>query len=451
MAGVSDLVSYNPPQTSGCLLEMIQSIINSTTKEAENKIQDIQHLIQEFGDNTNHNSGSHHSSSSLTSFGDISVISSGGFGVVFQGRHRLDGQRYAIKVIPITLSPEKDTFTDILLSKIREVRYLAQLHHPNIIRYHNSWMHFCNTDSPVEFLQDLIITHRIDASQKWSLAEYSLDSRDNDSSLEESSITTSRDDSNLVTTPKGKGITRSSSDLVLSGSHTSLGKIHLILYLQMELMGQTLSEWREANSPPDYMMYHVFGEVLKGVEYLHQTTPPVIHCDLKPDNILIRTKGSLSSDEDTSPVDKSTNHQFKISPTNQVVNSYNCPFEVKIADFGLVSVIGHPWSPLPTEGTLTYKAPELQEGKPPTPASDIYSLGVIFYEMINHFDTAMERAQTLTDFKSGKITTKTLLDKMVHKDPFKRPSVQEVRYYLEGVYLQDRVDYHTGAKKTKLP
>ncbi len=77
----------------------------------------------------------------------------------------------------------------------------------------------------------------------------------------------------------------------------------------------------------------------------------IVHRDLKPDNILVTASGSP-----------------------------------KIADFGLAKRIRA--SELPTSklaGTPHYMAPELLHGQPATPASDVFALGVCFYQMLTGY------------------------------------------------------------------
>ncbi|NBU73334.1 MAG: hypothetical protein EBS53_18155, partial [Bacteroidetes bacterium] len=57
---------------------------------------------------------------------------SGGFGTVYRYFHPIDEMEYAIKKIRITNKDWKHLF--------REVRLLARLSHPHIIRYFHSWL-----------------------------------------------------------------------------------------------------------------------------------------------------------------------------------------------------------------------------------------------------------------------------------------------------------------------
>jgi serine/threonine protein kinase len=89
-------------------------------------------------------------------------------------------------------------------------------------------------------------------------------------------------------------------------------------------------------------------KICRGVGYAHRAG--LIHCDLKPQNILVTTDGGA-----------------------------------KITDFGISRALAsvHPeehseivW------GSPQYFSPEQARGEGPSPASDVYSLGVIFYEML---------------------------------------------------------------------
>jgi eukaryotic-like serine/threonine-protein kinase len=94
--------------------------------------------------------------------------------------------------------------------------------------------------------------------------------------------------------------------------------------------------------------FEILRDICKGMSVAHQAD--IVHRDLKPQNILINDDGL-----------------------------------VKIVDFGLAAAISHPDSRLTASGTLmgtpAYMAPEQIRGGDIDRRTDIYSLGVIMYEM----------------------------------------------------------------------
>lgn len=129
-------------------------------------------------------------------------------------------------------------------------------------------------------------------------------------------------------------------------------------YLVMEYVdGQSLARLISSRGHLDAATcLPLFAQVAEGLAYAHDASH-VIHCDIKPDNILLDKGG-----------------------------------RVRIADFGLAGVPGHGASGLHSQlaskgtviGTPTYIAPELVEGgvTKADQRSDIYSLGATLYQAI---------------------------------------------------------------------
>jgi len=78
-------------------------------------------------------------------FRELSALGRGGFGTVFRCTNALDGRLYAIKKIRIKTQVSMDGsvgvhFKEKLHRVLREVKILALLDHPNIVRYYTAWL-----------------------------------------------------------------------------------------------------------------------------------------------------------------------------------------------------------------------------------------------------------------------------------------------------------------------
>jgi serine/threonine protein phosphatase PrpC len=125
------------------------------------------------------------------------------------------------------------------------------------------------------------------------------------------------------------------------------------LYTVTEFVdGQTLTQWMiDHPRPPLESVRQIVEQVAKGLQAFHRLE--MLHQDLRPDNILIDHTGT-----------------------------------VKIVDFGSTRVAGilETASPADREnllGTAQYSAPEYFLGEAGTPRSDLFSLGVIAYQMLS--------------------------------------------------------------------
>lgn len=336
-------------------------------------------------------------------FHQITLVKSGGFGIVFRAVHRLDNQVYALKLIPlrILLTSNLQTF---LLSKIREIRYLAKLNHPNIVRYYNSWIDLNKTENIYHYFS----LHNVDLYNcSYELSQTSQDSRSTDEEeyghdglMDWQEHEDKIEDQNDEIDKETEILNVTEKDLVVTCPTENYKYIYLSI--QMEYIPNTLKTWIKTQ-PSLLELYEVLSGLLLGLEYLHQYTPPIIHCDLKPDNILV---GKTQNDK----------------------------WIAKLADFGLVTQLNSIWRPSSGEGTSLYKAPEL-EVMNPTPAADIYSLGLVLYEINLKYQTEMERYDLLLKFRNGTTKTNTLLDMMVAENPDLRPNIGEVREYLKKMTI----------------
>ncbi|HCI82864.1 MAG TPA: hypothetical protein DHW02_24595 [Ktedonobacter sp.] len=130
-------------------------------------------------------------------------------------------------------------------------------------------------------------------------------------------------------------------------------------YMVMEYVeGITLAEFihntsYEGRFPPPDEIIHLFTSISRAIDYAHQRG--IIHRDIKPANILL---------------DKRNPSKYQIG-------------EPILTDFGIFKLLGTSTGTLSGSwmGTPAYISPEQAQGYPGNERSDIYSLGIILYEI----------------------------------------------------------------------
>ncbi|XP_023376270.1 eukaryotic translation initiation factor 2-alpha kinase 3 isoform X2 [Pteropus vampyrus] len=105
---------------------------SETQCQTENKYDSVSGEANDSSWNDIKNSG--YISRYLTDFEPIQCMGRGGFGVVFEARNKVDDCNYAIKRIHL---PNRESAREKVM---REVKALAKLEHPGIVRYFNAWL-----------------------------------------------------------------------------------------------------------------------------------------------------------------------------------------------------------------------------------------------------------------------------------------------------------------------
>lgn len=467
----------------------------------------------------------------LTDFEPVQCLGRGGFGVVFEARNKVDDCNYAIKRIRL---PNRELAREKVM---REVKALAKLEHPGIIRYFNAWQESppegwqeemdqrwlkdaSTTDWPMSFLDHMealsvkvpvsssvspVSGEEADAleasvdtqallssSSTGGATSFSVDEGDlsfhpllaHDSLMSERDSQADLDASDTphsfeLCPPRGPSdCTSSSFDIVFEDSgcdrdvdantdsaSTSPGTLternssssshtrhqehvqpsssspprptsltlalpttpptqrtqpspKVYLYIQMQLCRkENLKDWMAQRCLPEQREHNqcldIFLQIAEAVDFLH--SKGLMHRDLKPSNIF-----------------------------------FTMDDVVKVGDFGLVTAMDQEEdedeqssltpAPLLTRhtgqvGTKLYMSPEQLSGNSYSHKVDIYSLGLILFELLCPFRTQMERVRTLTEvralrfpevFSKNNVQELSMVRSMLSPSPAERPEAADI-------------------------
>jgi len=132
------------------------------------------------------------------------------------------------------------------------------------------------------------------------------------------------------------------------GEDPNFGAFMVMEYLEGEMLSVVLHRAKRLRPPQACDILLQIGEAL---HYIHQHN--VVHCDIKAENILLC----------------------------EVPGTKRRKQEVKLLDFGLARSTAHRQT-TSLSGTPHYVAPERIRGEPASPLSDLYGLGILFYELL---------------------------------------------------------------------
>lgn len=406
------------------------------------------------------------------------ILGRGGYGKVVVATNKLDGNSYAIKKIHFS-GVSSTRFSRIL----REVKSLAHLDHPNIVRYNSAWIEDHSVIlEKIESSEDGCsgetknVVHELNNSKyeapilSSSSSSESEDCNDDSDTFTSGTSSTSDCDTFYSTSKNNEEsdvthIFHAPSSETYSTSaqsrHTtsvySQSRFYLqdrkIMYIQMELCRfnleqyikarnkfyfECLDEFKATGRLPDNRrkiffrdkkdrphivsaeklfsfnrtgegsmeltlnpteLDHIFKGIVKGLNYIHENG--MIHRDLKPLNIFFH--------HDLSP----KIGDFGLVSEIKCSCGYNCSIVEKIRIDDLVEAEADeegncrsgattPLGSCPHTkgvGTITYASPEQLSQEEYSQKSDIYSLGIICFELFYPVATQMERTRVLSDLK----------------------------------------------------
>ncbi|KAH9502396.1 hypothetical protein Btru_075575 [Bulinus truncatus] len=228
---------------------------------------------------------------------------------------------------------------------------------------------------------------------------------------------------------ENSGVANESEEIIEQNNHSYHFQSSITLYIQMELCTITLHEWLLERN----MKYQtiedeslclenmkIFHQVLLGVNFIH--SQGLIHRDLKPRNIFLSGKDLHVKIGDFGLAKENV---FSLDRENIFVKPSDCDDVTMFIDNHTTGV-----------GTSSYASPEQLKGSFYDFKSDMYSLGVIQFEMFSVFTTEMERLKEIERLRKKGKCHKQFVQKwklqadaikaLLSTNPVERPSAQDL-------------------------
>lgn len=283
------------------------------------------------------------------------------------------------------------------LNESRAFAKISKIYHPNIVRYYGSW----------------IEAHPVENEKK-----NSTNSRKTKMIFSDPEDESGANQSPALKRSKSTTLSHSQPD----PSAFKHAQHRLVLFFQMELCEMSLMRWideRNAKGETNLVANQkICRQIIDAVSFIHSND--IVHRDIRPANIFI--------------------------------NSSN--LEVKVGDFGIAT---HVWTSAdPIFGVYYYTPPDQLV----TPKFDVFSVGIVLYEVLTVFQTLAERHYMLVHIKENFELPPSvgqcqfppifyLISKMIDKTPESRPDLREIaesisqlkEHQLELMQLNLRIRY----------
>ena len=388
-----------------------------------------------------------------TDFTIIKKLGQGGEGAVFKVRNNWDKVLYAIKIIKskINTKNEHDEITENLKKEVNFLSHYSKC--PYIVRYFQTWMEDYNDEEFKDLFEDydeLSSTKKRKSSyddtsrstfnqkkkteRKFSYA--SADDENSSNTYEEEENEGEENTKEKYHKDEGNHIwSESESDSDEKSKPKKIVKLNnkknqiktKLIFIQMELCENNTLRYAidENQLKNEDEKWRLISQILEGMEYIHANK--YIHRDLKPGNIFLDKDNNvkigdfgLAKNDDNRNKDSNNNINF-------FLNNYN---DFQLMDSGgEIMTVGI--------GTQYYCSPEQKQSNKYDFKTDIYSLGIIIFEMFYKFNSLMERDITLRKInveqiypsdmdKQCGINVALLVKKCTNHNPKLRPTIEEL-------------------------
>jgi serine/threonine protein kinase len=237
-------------------------------------------------------------------------------------------------------------------------------------------------------------------------------------------------------------------------------RFEMVLYIQMQLCAPATLEtwlWSETRTQERkvdlHAVFHYFRQVVNAIAYVHKNG--LIHRDIKPSNIFITHDDRIrigdfglakyirenleESPVPPTPTEPTFGEQPPAANRNQNLNANHTTTLSKRKGSPVASAGEHTSG----VGTYIYASPEQLAGSQYDETVDVFSLGMILFEMLHPFATKAERAVVLSkvhDFaqipeymQQQYPQEMNLVKRCVSKHPKDRPRASEVLINIEKI------------------
>ncbi|XP_050310733.1 eukaryotic translation initiation factor 2-alpha kinase 3-like [Anthonomus grandis grandis] len=406
-------------------------------------------------------------------FDEFEKLGGGAFGKVYRVKHKLDSSDYAVKKIPI-----HSEGLDSVKTYLSEVKTFASLNHPNIVQYKAAWLELgippdlksvdASWSQEKLPIPEQNAVFQLLPSNKLSDPSFSKISEHSNSTFEIAFKSSLPDGSGDVGLSSFRKLS-ASAETVFFNKEPSLGSLDAkqsdpnsyfdvvfehsssspsksesssprshkalitkhqnrpkkkklcwaTLYIQMALCHGTLDQWlryrndslnaelavvvTNSEALRTKAIEQILIQILRGLKYIH--SKGVVHHDIKPSNIFVSAEaGNLL---------------------------------VQLGDFGLACPLQrgrHGFA----RGTPLYAAPEQLSGHC-NPKSDLYSVGIVLFELLEDFTTVMERTRKISELRARTdppippdFTLGNLVSALVRRRAAERPDADALLQSLEN-------------------
>ncbi|TFK91310.1 Serine/threonine-protein kinase [Polyporus arcularius HHB13444] len=395
---------------------------------------------------------------------ELEILGRGGFGQVVKARNKIDNRIYAVKKVKL-----RDVGNDKIF---REVSALSRLNHRFIVRYYTTWVETSDGLPTNNLGSESEESDRTDATDKTGKTDETkaltskpkrstddeahfttFDLKDLDRSIGGTSRTSTfpsihfsrtssqQDDHNgSESSDELFDVDEDNNDPFALSFNSLPGKARPIpingrsmfrrsasptlrrtLYIQMEFVErQTLRE-RIAEGLEEDEAWRLFHQILDAL--VHMSSLGILHRDIKLTNIFVDAKGDCKVGD----FGLATESMDAIDPGDKVRENYeNQEITLDV-------------------GTTLYMAPEMKrrdkseskKNKVTSAKADMYSLGIVFFEMNYYFKTDSERSRVLPELRLPTINfppdwdpkrtrQKQIITWLLQHDPDRRPTALQL-------------------------